>query len=111
MSKLDEQLTEIAGMDKAEMQDRWFGLTGRTAPRVSPAMLRLAVAYELQAKALGGLPRKAKRQLDAVDVMKTVTTDIRPGMRLAREHGGTDRPAEVSLPGDTCRARQHSPQH
>lgn len=51
-------------------------------------MLRLAVAYELQAKSLGGLSRKARQRLDGVDTDKAAVRDVRPGMRLAREHGG-----------------------
>jgi len=57
-------------------------------PRVSEQMLRLALAYELQTKALGGLSRKAKQRLEQVTAGRAVTADIRPGMRLAREHGG-----------------------
>lgn len=88
MARLDDQLTEIAVMDKADLKDRWAQLTGCPVPRVSTAMLRLAVAYELQARALGGLSRKARRMLNGAEVAKAVTKDIRPGMRLAREHGG-----------------------
>ena len=75
-------------MSKAELGDRWAKLTGRPVPSVSEQMLRLALAYELHAKALGGLSRKARQRLEQVAAAKTVTTDIRPGMRLAREHGG-----------------------
>jgi hypothetical protein len=88
MAKLDDQLREIAELDKAALRDRWAQLTGRPVPKVSIAMLRLAVGYELQAKVLGGLSRKARRQLDGAGETKAVTQDIRPGMRLAREHGG-----------------------
>jgi len=88
MTKLDDQLHEIAQMDKVGLRDRWASLTGRPVPKVSTAMLRLAVGCELQAKALGGLSRKSKRQLDGAEVSKAVAKDIRPGMRLAREHGG-----------------------
>ena len=88
MAKLDDQLREIAEMEKAGLRDRWASLTGRPVPKVSTAMLRLTVAYELQAKAFGGLSRKARRQLDGAGGKKAVTKDIRPGMRLAREHGG-----------------------
>jgi hypothetical protein len=51
-------------------------------------MLRLALAYELQAKVLGDLSRKTKQRLDQVAAAKTHTRDVRPGMRLAREFGG-----------------------
>ena len=89
MTKLDDQLTELATMSKADLNDRWTKLIGRPAPKVSEKMLRLALAYELQAKALGGLSRKARQRLDQVAVAKTATADARPGMRLAREFGGT----------------------
>ncbi|MGZ3247327.1 MAG: DUF2924 domain-containing protein [Croceibacterium sp.] len=89
MAKLDEQLAELETLSKAVLNDRWAKLTGRPAPRVSEKMLRLALAYELQAKALGGLSRKARQRLDQVAAAKTATTDARPGMRLAREFGGT----------------------
>jgi hypothetical protein len=89
MSRLDDQLAEVAVMDKLDLHARWTQLTGRPAPKVSLAMLCLAVTYELQAKALGGLSRKARQRLDGVDSDKAVSKDIRPGMRLAREHGGT----------------------
>ena len=88
MAKLDDQLAELEKMTKADLGDRWAKLIGRPVPRVSEAMLRLALAYEVQTKALGGLSRKAKQRLEQVAAAKSVTTDIRPGMRLAREHGG-----------------------
>ncbi len=40
------------------------------------------------ARALGGLSRKARQRLVSVDSDKAVARDLRPGMRLAREHGG-----------------------
>ena len=52
-------------------------------------MLKLALAYELHAKALGGLPRKATQLLDQLAKAKSTTKDVQPGMRLAREFGGT----------------------
>ena len=88
MSKLDGQLAELEALSKEDLKDRWAKLTGRPVPRVSEQMLRLALAYELQAKALGGLSRKVKHRLEQVAAARTVTSDIRPGMRLAREHGG-----------------------
>lgn len=88
MAKLDEQLTELQTMTKADLGDRWARLIGRPAPKVSAKMLQLALGYELQAKAFGGLSRKAKQRLGQVAAAKTETHDIRPGMRLAREFGG-----------------------
>ena len=86
--RLEQELAALAAMDKPDLRERWSQLTGRPAPKVSLAMLRLAVAYELQAKALGGLSRKAHQRLDGSDSDKPAMRDVRPGMRLAREHGG-----------------------
>lgn len=88
MTTLEEQLAELATMRKEDLKDRWAKLTGRPAPKISEKMLRLAVAYELQAKALGGLSRQARQRLDQAAAAKTETSNIRPGMRLAREFAG-----------------------
>lgn len=88
MTRLEEQLVELDAMAKGELRDGWAKLTGRPVPQVSAKLLRLALAYELQAKALGGLSRKTKQRLDQVTDAKTETKDVRPGMRLAREFGG-----------------------
>lgn len=88
MATLDDQLTELEALAKAELKERWARLTSRAVPEVSEAMLRLAVAYELQSKVLGGLSRKTKQRLDQVAAAKTRTRDARPGMRLVREFGG-----------------------
>lgn len=89
MAKLDGQLAELECLSKGDLKDRWAKLTGRPAPRVSEKMLRLALAYELQAKALGDLSRKTRQRLEQVAAAKTETRDVRPGMRLAREFAGT----------------------
>lgn len=86
---LDEQLTELDDLKPDELRGRWVRLTGRVVPRVSPSMLRLALAYELQAKALGGLPRKTQQRLDQLAAAKTVTRAAAPGTRLVREWNGT----------------------
>lgn len=57
-------------------------------PRVSPKMLRLALAWELQATANGGLSRSTTRLLDQLGRGTTKTAPARPGMRLVREWQG-----------------------
>lgn len=88
MAKLDDQLEELETTTKGDLKDRWAKLTGRPVPKVSENMLRLALAYELQAKALGGISRKTRQRLGQVAAARTETKDTRPGMRLAREFGG-----------------------
>tara|TARA_B100001179_G_scaffold232156_2_gene224089 strand:- start:836 stop:1258 length:423 start_codon:yes stop_codon:yes gene_type:complete len=88
MTTIDDQLAKLDTMVKGDLKDRWAKLTGRPVPQVSAKLLRLALAYEIQAKALGGLSRKAKQRLDQIAAAKTETKDVRPGMRLAREFAG-----------------------
>lgn len=88
MAKLEDQIAKLDTMAKGDLKDQWEKLTGRPVPQVSAKLLRLALAYEIQAKAFGGLSRKTKQRLDQVADAKTETKDVRPGMRLAREFGG-----------------------
>lgn len=55
MAKLDEQRLELNSLTKEDLRDRWAKLTGRPVPKVSEKLLRLALAYEMQVKVLGGL--------------------------------------------------------
>lgn len=75
-------------MSRAELQDRWVKLTGRPVPKLSVAMLRLAMGYELQARAKGGLSRAARQQLDGSGDVPPRAMPLAPGLRLVREWQG-----------------------
>lgn len=51
-------------------------------------MLRLALAYELQVKAHGGLSRATQRTLAQLSIAKTRTSPALPGMRLVHDWSG-----------------------
>lgn len=89
MAKLEEQLREIADMSRTDMQRRWARLTGRPVPRLSVAMLRLALGYEIQAKAKGRISRTTSQQLEEMDEPRSRAMPLTPGMRLVREWHGT----------------------
>lgn len=76
-------------MSRAELQDRWVKLTGRPVPKLSVAMLRLALSYELQARAKGGLSRAARQQLEGSGDARPHAMPLAPGLRLVREWQGT----------------------
>ena len=84
-----EQLAELSGLSSARLRDRWVRVTGAVVPKVSPSLLRMAIGYELQARAGGGLSRTAQQKLAQLAGAKTVTSPARPGMRLVREWNGT----------------------
>ena len=88
MAELANGFDVLEAMDKTALGDRWAKLTGRPIPKASAQMLRLALAYEMQAKVGRGLPRRIRQRLDQAASGKTITQGIRPGMRLEREYGG-----------------------
>ena len=85
---VEQEIARLEGMSSAELRTRWRALVGTPAPRVSPAMLRLALAWEIQARAYGGLSRETSRTLDQLARGLTRTSQARPGMRLVREWQG-----------------------
>lgn len=89
MSAVEGELAWLATMSSAELREMWQRVTGAAVPKVSPNLLRLALGYELQAKALGGLSRKSRQRLAQFATAKTRTTAAQPGMRLVREWNGT----------------------
>ena len=88
MTGIDEQIAALAMRSGAELREHWRELTASPVPRVSPAMLRLALAWEIQAQKLGGLSRETTRSLDQLAAAKTRTSAVAPGMRLVREWSG-----------------------
>ena len=89
MAGVDEQLTLLPDMASADLRLWWTKLTGTPCPRISPKLLRLALAWELQARAYGGLPRPLQQKLEQLAAGKTQTRRTAPGMRLVREWNGT----------------------
>ena len=92
MTDIGVEVEALAAMDLAELKDLWPQLLGAAPPRLSPELMRLALAYRLQERAHGGLTRKTERRLrtlqgtlqaggkvgvETVDRFKTGTTLIR----------------------------------
>ena len=88
MRPLGDALARLETLSPAELRTEWQAVTGSPLPRVSPRLLRLALAYELQAKAKGGLSRQAQQRLAQIASGKTATRPAGPGTRLVREWGG-----------------------
>lgn len=96
-ASVDAQLAELESLSSTELRDRWRAVTGAVVPRISPSMLRLALAWEIQASAYGGLPRKTRQTLEQIASGKTQTAPARAGTRLVREWNGV---AHVVTIGD-----------
>ena len=79
MSDVDARLARLEVLSSAELKAEWRTLTGTPLPRVSPSLLRLALAWEIQAKAYGGLPREVTRK-GAVSLMRTALSTMDRGL-------------------------------
>jgi hypothetical protein len=88
MARVEEQLAALVPMSSDRLRSEWRRLVGSPCPRVSPSLMRLALAWEIQARAWGGLPRATQQRLEQVARGKTRTSPAVPGMRLVREWNG-----------------------
>lgn len=96
---LDRELARLAEFTPAELREQWERQTGSVVPKISPRLLRLALAWELQAKVHGGLSRRTQQRLEQLARAKTVTREVQPGMRLVREWNGTAHIVQVGEDG------------
>jgi hypothetical protein len=104
----DEKLACLEAMSSAELRAEWVRLTGTARPRISPSLLRLALAWEIQARAQSGLPRALQQKLEQVARGRTKTRAAVPGMRLVREWGGK---AHVVTVGEDGRVSWNGQSH
>jgi hypothetical protein len=89
MASVEEQLAELEAMDRLELREHWARITkGAPRPKMSPSLLRLALAWEIQARAQGGLSRTTRARLEQIGAAKTRTESARSGMRLVRSWNG-----------------------
>lgn len=88
-ARVEKEVAALADLSPAQLRARWVELKGAPVPRVSPALLRLALASEIQAKALGGISRKTSQTLHQMANGKSQTRAAAPGMRLVREWNGS----------------------
>ena len=85
---LERELAALPGMSSSELRKRWGRLTGAPIPLLSPKLLRLALAWQLQAAVHGGLSRRTQQRLAQLAAAKTRTSEAKAGMRLTREWNG-----------------------
>lgn len=88
LTDLDAELAALADMTLAKMRERWQEVSQKPVPRVRRTLLRLALAYELQATLHGGLSRRTEQRLAYLAGKNAAPHAPRPGMRLVREWNG-----------------------
>ena len=101
---LPERLREITRMGRAACAQALSALPGVTVPpRLRAETLRRLLAYELQARALGGLTAQERRALRSIAACKSpctsAVTSATPGTHLVRDWNGRTYRVEVTETG------------
>ncbi len=93
---------EIETMDRAALIAAWDTLFDMPVPKgLSRSFLRRFIAFQVQARQRGGLPRGfvAELQKKAADSNANATPGLKPGGRLLREWNGTTHTVDVTETG------------
>lgn len=85
---VEKEVIMLAELNGMQLRQRWEQLAGIPPPSVSPKLLRLALAYRIQADALGDLSPSARRSLAQAAGGKSMTRPASAGSRLVREWRG-----------------------
>lgn len=87
-------------MDRAALLSAWSEVFGAPAPKgMSQTFLRRFLAFEVQVKRSGGIPKSTSKALeqDATDgVGAKPSAELKPGGRLLREWNGTTHVVDVA---------------
>jgi len=114
---LSEELASLPALGPERLKARWRALYGTEPPsRISEDLLRRAVAYRLQERALGGLKPSTRRLLQRVAedgrsrrsaASATPARKLRPGAVLIREWQGTTHQVTALEDGVLFRGERH----
>ncbi|MEO0624812.1 MAG: DUF2924 domain-containing protein [Pseudomonadota bacterium] len=89
----------LTGLSRTELATRWVDLYGRPPPaNLSQALMRKAVAHEMQVRALGGMRPATRRALRAAlsgGGEAGAAPAMAPGTRLLRDWNGVTHEVDV----------------
>lgn len=93
---VEQEVAALGDLPRKDLAERWFAEFGAPpAVDVSSALMRKALAWEIQAKAFGGHSTKTLRTLKAVAAGKAAPKTASVGTRLVREWNGATYEVEV----------------
>jgi hypothetical protein len=96
-------ISDLETMDRAALLAAWSTVFGRPAPKnISRPFLRRFLAFELQARRTGGLPKPlvvALMRNDGKGPAKPACPALKPGGRLIREWNGVTHIVDVTETG------------
>lgn len=103
---LEAEIDALSSMGLDALRRLWRTRLRTSPPKVSAGLLRLALAYALQEKALGGLSLASVKQLEAIAAASRSAAKVtrlrttRPGMRLVRVWNGIAHVVTVNEGGE-----------
>ena len=105
---LDAELAALPDLPWSELCERWTAVTGCPVPRIKQGLLRIALAWELQASRFGGVTRRTEQHLDRLG--RPASGDAPKSTRLVREWRGVLHSVEIDAEqrihwnGQQCRS-------
>ncbi|MDQ2088984.1 DUF2924 domain-containing protein [Marimonas arenosa] len=95
-------IEDFETMDRAALKASWAAIEGTPVPKgLSQPFLRRFLAFDLQARRYGGLPKEfeARLWMAAGNKNRSKTSSLRPGGRLIREWNGKTHVVDVTEDG------------
>lgn len=105
------EIKDIEAMDRTALIAVWSEVFGTPVPkRLSSPFLRRFLAYEVQARQFGGLPKGFAEKLARVtrEQIDTRCSALKPGGRLIREWNGVTHAVDVIEGGFLWDGQRHS---
>lgn len=105
------QLTDLEAMDRDQLCQLWPRLMKETVPRgISQSLMRRFLAFEIQARAFGGLSRSdlAKIMSRAAPTRRPTSPQMAIGSRFLREWNGTTHIVERTEAGYQWNGQTHA---
>ena len=113
-NELCGELAQLPALSAEQLKDRWRTLYGiEPPPRISEDLLRRAVAYRIQERALGSIKTSTRRLLQRIakEARRSRSAmpagKLRPGAVLIREWRGTTHQVTVLEDGVLFRGAHH----
>ncbi|MDB5660457.1 MAG: hypothetical protein JWS10_3072 [Cypionkella sp.] len=100
----------IAAMNRDALVQHWPGLMGSQVPKgLSQPLMRRYLAFAVQARGSGGLPKALKMRLakNETDKIRMKAPAMRPGGRLLREWNGVTHVVDVTADGYLWQGKCH----
>ena len=116
-NELAQEISNLASLPRVDLVERWQGQYGVDPPKgLSTLLLIRAVAYEIQARAYGGLKAPTRKRLERLagagrdQEFGSITPrspSLDPGARLVREWNGETHVVDVTGDGFEWQDQQY----